>query len=241
MEEEKVDTLKAPVDESGQADEPTEDESQESEVPEYLTAAQAQELLDKQAASFQSWLGRRDKETFNHIGDMIEERIKNVQPKVSNDELSTRLLESPREFVRQEFEALQNEQTTKQTRHLNTTMETVGELMESDPLYADKDLGNEVVEEIKKMVQTGKIDYNVKANVAGKIVLADALSNVFRRRQNKKVSPLEGNKPGNGASSLTPPEESQPKVKVPKLDDVTKRMADKWGYNDEDLARVFGN
>lgn len=210
------------------------------QVPEYLTAAQAQELLDKQAASFQSWLGRRDKETLSHIGEIIDARIKENKPKESDDEYSTKLLEKPREVIRAEFEAFEQERTRKQTTHLNKTMETVGGLMESDPLYADKELGNEVVEEIKHMVQTGKIDHSVSPAAAGKIVLADALSTVFRKRQNKKTNPLEKNKAGGGAPNLNPPANPPKKVNVPKLDDYTRRMAEKWGYKEEDLVKLYG-
>lgn len=239
-----TDPVATPQDPAASADlqEPTADPIEEPAAvePEYLTAAQAKELLDKQAASFQSWLGRRDKETFAHIGTIIEERIKDVKPQVSNDELSTRLLESPREFVRQEFEALQNERTQKQTKHLNSTMETVAELMDTDPLYSDKDLGNSVVEEIKKMVQSGKMSNELKPKDAGKVLLADALTSVFRKRQSLKTNPLSANTPGSGASNLSPPSAAVKKVKVPKLDEVTQRMADKWGYKPEDLAAIYG-
>lgn len=232
--------------ESGQVNEPTPEELETEqlpetpEVPEYLTATQAQELLDKQASSFQSWLGRRDKETLSHIGEIIDQRIQSVRPKESDDEYSTRLLEKPREVIRAEIEAFSAERSKKETTHLNKTMESVGGLMESDPLYSDKDLGNEVVEEIKKMIQSGKVGSDLPPASAGKLMLADALSNVFRKRQSKKTNPLSTNKPGGGAANLNAPAAPTKKAKVPKLDEFTQRMAEKWGYKEEDLARLYG-
>jgi len=238
MPDETVDTQEAPA-ESAEQTEPTEGEQEpEVEQPAYITTDQLQEELRKQDQSFRSWLGRRDKETLSHIGNVINERLSQRQE--TPDEISTRLLENPRDVIRSEFKAYQSEMTQKQTTHLNNTMETVGQLMESDPLYTDKSLGNEVVAEIKKMVQTGKFDSDLPPNQAGKVILGDALSNVIRTRQSAKVNPLSANTAQNTSSGLQPPARSTPKPKVPKLDDVTKTMAQKWGYSEEDLAKLYG-
>ena len=240
MPEEVVDTTETPA-ESVESTEPTENEVTEDVVeeqaPAYITAEQMREALDKQDSSFRSWLGRRDKETLNHIGNVINERLAEQE---TPDEVSTRLLENPREVIRSEFKAYQNEMTQKQTKHLNSTMDTVGQLMESDPLYTDKDLGDEVVAEIGQMVKSGKIDPELPPEAAGKIALADAVVSVFRKRAGEKVNPLSKNTPGNTSSGLKPPAKQTPNVKVPKLDDVTAEFAKKWGYSDEDLARVLG-
>jgi hypothetical protein len=236
MADEVVDTNEAPA-ESVEPTEPTETEVEEPQ-PTFITAEQMQEALQKQDSSFRSWLGRRDKETFEHIGNVINERLS--AQRETPDEVSTRLLENPRDVIRSEFEAYENERTQKQTTHLNKAMETVGELMESDPLYADKDLGNEVVNEIKQMVTSNRIDYKLSPTAAGKLALADAVTAVFRKRQGAKKNPLSANTPGNTTPGLSPPAKPKGSVKVPKLDDVTQRMAEKWGYAPEDLARIYG-
>jgi len=238
MAEEQVDTPEVPV-EDAEPSEPTETPEAPPEEPAYVTAQDMQAALEKQDSSFRSWLGRRDKETFEHIGTVINERM-SQRPPETNDEMSTRLLETPREVIRSEFEAFEAERTQKQTTHMNTTMETVGQLMEADPLYTDKDLGNEVVAEIKTLVQTGKIDQNVPPSQAGRIILGDAVANVFRTRQNLKVNPLSANTPNGGAPNLSPPSKPSKNVAMPKLDDMTKKMAEKWGYKQEDLARIYG-
>ena len=244
MPDEVVDTTEAPA-ESVEPTEPTGEEAQvevqEEAAPVYVTQEALESALAGQTASTQSWLGRRDKETLGHIGTMMDERLKQQQEQASPDELSSKLLENPREFIREETRRFQTEEFNQNTKHVNTTMETVGGLMESDPLYTDKDLGNEVVAEIKELVNSGKINTKVAPTEAGKLILGDALSNVFRKRQGAKTNPLSANAPGNTGSSLTAPAAAaKKKVSTPKLDEVTQRMADKWGYSEEDISKLYG-
>jgi hypothetical protein len=246
MADEVVDTTEAPAEgveptEPTEPTEPVEPEPAEPQEPAYITADQMSEALGKQDASFRSWLGRRDKDTLSHIGTVIDERLTANQSQPSPEDMASKMLDNPRETIRSEMDAYNTERTAKQTTHFNTTMETVGTLMESDPLYTDKDLGGEVVEELKRLAQTGKILTNVAAADAGKIMLGDALSNVIRTRQGVKTNPLGGNTPQNTPGSLSAPSTpAAPKVKVPKLDALTEKMAKKWNYKDEDLAQLYG-
>jgi hypothetical protein len=244
MSDEVVDTTEAPAEgaEPTEPTEPTDGEPTEPAEPVYATMEELQAALEKSQSSIQSWLGRRDKETLTQIGAIIDERLAQQQNQLSPDEISSKLLDNPRETIRSEFEAYENERNTKNTMHINTAMETVGNLMESDPLYADKDLGNEVVAEIKGLVQAGKVSMNVPAEAAGKVILADALSNVMRKRSGQKKNPLGQNAPGNTPGGITPPAAPPAsKKKMPKLDDITSKMAEKWGYSQEDLDRLYGS
>ena len=243
---EPVDTPIAPAEPGVEPVEPTEPieptepvaaEPVEPAAPAFITAEQMQDALGKQDSSFRSWLGRRDKETLNHIGNVINERLAKQE---TPDEVSSRLLENPREVIRSEMKAYENERTQTQTVHLNETMDTVGALMESDPLYTDKDLGNEVVAEIGGMVKSGKIDPELSPEAAGRVALADAVVAVFRKRAGVKTSPLSANTPTNTSTGLAPPAKATPKIKVPELDEETAKFAKKWNYSDEDLARVLG-
>jgi len=236
MEDEVVDTPETPVETDAEISEPTEEP--EVQEPTYITVDQMEAALTKQDASFRSWLGRRDKETFSHIGNVINERMNQGVPE-TNDEASTRLLENPRQMIRSEVAAYESERTTQQTTHLNSAMESVADLMDSDPLYKDEVLGNEIVQEVKKLVQTGRVNDKVHPSQAGRIVLADALTTVMRNRQNEKVNPLQNNSAANQDGGLKPPAKPGVKLKVPKLDAETKKLAEKWGYNDEDLARLY--
>ena len=239
MEQEVVDTTEAPA-ESAEPTEPTEvqaEEPAEEQTPAYITAEQMQEALSKQDSSFRSWLGRRDKETLNHIGNVINERL---ATKETPDEISSRLLENPRDVIRAEMQAFESERTQKQTTHLNTAMDTVGMLMEAEPMFVDKELGNEVVSYLGNMVKTGKIDSSLSPEAAGKVALSDAIVAVFRERAGIKKNPLSGNSPANIGPGLKPSVKPTVKAKVPKLDEETAKFAKKWGYSDEDLVRVLG-
>jgi len=246
MVDEVVDTNEAPA-ESAEQTEPTETtettetvEVTETTEPTYITTEDLQAALETQRQSQQSWQGRRDKDLLSHIGTVINERFTQQQNEPSPEDISSKLLDNPRDVIRSEMDAYNTERTAKETTHFNKAMETVGTLMESDPLYSDKDLGSEVVAEVKKLVQTGKILTNIAAPDAGRIMLGDALSNVIRTRQGVKTNPLSKNTPQNTPGSLNAPATpAGPKVKVPKLDDFTKQMAEKWGYKDEDLAQLY--
>jgi len=204
-----------------------------------MTAADLDAALDRREQSNQSWMGRRDKALLDNVGNIINQRL-SERPQETPDEASTRLLENPREMIRSEMENWQSEKTAAQTSHLNDAMESVGEMMESDTLYTDKVLGNEVVEEIKSMVQTGKVESGIPGKQAGKLMLADALTNVMRKRAGAKTNPLEKNKPGGGGENLSAPAKVIPNVKAPKLDEEAQKLADTFNYSPEDLARVFG-
>jgi hypothetical protein len=250
MADEVVDTNEAPA-EGAELTEPTETtetaevtettEVTEAPEPTYITATEMAEALETQRQSQQSWQGRRDKDLIAHIGTVINERLTANQDQPSPEDMSSKLLDNPRDVIRSEMDAYNTERTTKETTHFNTAMETVGNLMETDPSYTDKDLGGEVVAEVKRLVQTGKIQSNIAPADAGKIMLGDALSNVIRTRQGVKTNPLGGNTPQNTTGSLNAPSTpATPKVKVPKLDALTEKMAKKWGYKDEDLAQLYG-
>jgi hypothetical protein len=238
-----VETEATPAESGAEPTEPTEPQAPDApevQEPTYITTDTMNEALQKQDASFKSWMGRRDKETMSHIGNVINERM-NQRPPETPDELSTRLLENPRDIIRSEMDVYNQERTSNETTHLNSTMENVGMLMESDPLYTDKELGNDVIGEIKTLVQTTKVDSKIPPAQASKLMLADALSNVIRKRQGIKTNPLENNKPGNSGTNLGAPSRTTAKAKVPKLDTVTQNMADKWGYSPEDLAKLYGD
>ena len=250
MADEVVDTNEAPA-EGAEQTEPTETtetaeatettEVAEAVEPTYITADGLAEALETQRQSQQSWQGRRDKDLIAHIGTVINERLTASQNQPSPEDMSSKLLDNPRETIRSEMDAYNTERTAKETTHFNTAMETVGNLMESDPLYTDKDLGGEVVAEVKRLVQTGKILTNIAPADAGKIMLGDALSNVIRTRQGVKTNPLGGNTPQNTTGSLNAPSTpAAKKVKVPKLDSLTDKMAKKWGYTPETLEALYG-
>ena len=91
---------------------------------------------------------------------------------------------------------------------------------------------------LQKQFQQGKLSTDVTPESAAKILHAEALSNVMRNRQ--KANPLSKNSPVTATGTLAPGAPSlTPKVKVPELSAENKAFANKWGFNDEDLTRIF--
>jgi len=243
MGEENVATEQNPAEESQGAESPAEETTETQETteaaPQFVTAEQMQEFIEQNANQMKTWIGRRDKETFEAIGNRIDE-IK-ARPAPDNDEMSTRLLENPTETVTSIMESHEREKSQKNQSHINKTLTVAGNVMDSDTLYKDKDLGKEVTAEVKLMFNNNQINMNVNPEEAGRLLIADALSSVMRKRQGIKTNPLENNQPQNTAGTITPGSGKTRPVKVPKLDPEAAALAKKWNMKEEDLVRVLGD
>lgn len=225
--------------------EPVEDtapEQPEVETPEetqevkYMTPEEVAEAVSRGTNELKTWIGRRDKELFDRFGNLIEEKI--PKPQQDPTELSDALLSDPVSTIRKIVSETQSEESQKVQHHNSQTFEHLGRMMDTDPLYEDKALGNDLVEEVKKQFQQGKLDQNLSPQAAASVLHANALANVMRARSTK---PGLQNKPAAGIGNLAPgvPNSSK-KTKAPKLSPDVQKLADRWGYKPEDLARVYG-
>jgi len=216
-------------------------EQPEVETPEpqevrYMTPEEVAEAVSRGTNELKTWIGRRDKELFDRFGNLIEEKI----PKQIQDpsELSDALLQDPVSTIRKIVNESQSEDSRRLQSHHSQTFEYLGSMMDSDPLYQDKELGNDLIEEVKKQFQSGKIDATLAPKSAASVLHADALANVLRARQGKVALK---NKPAAAIGSLAPGAPGgASKIKAPKLSPDVQKLADKWGYKPEDLARVYG-
>jgi hypothetical protein len=219
--------------------EPTEpiEPTEPAEPTEYMTPEQVAEAVSRGTQDMKTWMGRRDKELFGQIGGMIDERIpKQVQPP---DEVSTELLNDPVSTVRKIMSEATTEKDRNSQRHNSDVFTHIGNAMDSDPLYQDKELGDDLVAEIKAQFQAGKIDASLSPESAAKVLQANALSNVMRNRQGKNG--LSKNQPGAPAGALQPgPPSLKPKLKVPDLPAELMKLARDWGYSNEALAKLYG-
>ena len=217
-------------------------EQPEAETPEepqevkYMTPEEVAEAVSRGTNELKTWIGRRDKELFDRFGNLIDEKI----PKAQQDptELSDALLQDPVSTIKKIMDESKSEESRKVQNHHSQTFEYLGNMMDSDPLYEDKELGNDLVEEVKKQFQAGKIDNTLNPQAAASVLHANALANVMRARNSK---PALKNKPAAGIGNLQPgvPGGSK-KPKAPKLSPDVQKLADRWGYKPEDLARVYG-
>ena len=217
--------------------EPEPTETPQEPEPQFVTPEQVSEAVSRETNEIKTWLGRRDKDLFNQIGNIIDERL--TQKRETPEELSNKLLEDPVNTIKQIMAETQTRESMAVQRHNADTFTYLGSMMDSDPLYEDKDLGNDLVAEVKKQFQSGNINTTLPPEAAARVLHAEALANVLRTR--KKSTPLK-NTPGKATGTLSPgvPSGKAP-VKMPNLSEETKKWAAKWGYKDEDLARIYGS
>ena len=196
------------------------------------------EIVEKAFQKTASWLGRRDKELLDNVGNLIEQKMGQIGPEPISASPDA-MLENPDQWIKTKFQQMRQEETQEQATYNNTMFKSAGHLMDTDPLFTDKELGTAVLEEVKKL--SPQIDRRLPADAAGNMLVKDALANVYRNRASKKINPLDKNQPGNAPlGTITPPAPTPIKGKAPKLSPMAAEMAKKWGYKEDDIKRVFG-
>lgn len=255
-----IDTQQTP-EPSGQSVEPTPVTEQVSEQvvtteaippPAQLTPEEIEERAFQRTAS---WTGRELKKFQDSILQSIGEQISriprpevNTAPPPSTIDTST-LLENPShvlgQFVRREDipkilnETVQNN-TRAEQQFRTDVIKSAADIMDSNPLFADKELGNEVANEIIKTL--GTIDRRLDKDVAGELLVTRAVTNIVRNRaQAGKPNALSGNRPaGPGNGTLKAPAPPQAKIIPIKLDPQAERIAAMFGNTTEDIQRHLG-
>lgn len=217
-------------------------ESEQAAEPEqqaqFMTPEQVAEVVSRGTNDLKTWIGRRDKGLFDEIGSLIDTRLS--QKTETPEDLSNKLLEDPVSTIKQIVNETQTREAQATQRHTQETFTVIGNMMDSDPLYQDKELGSELVEEVKAQFKAGNLNTQLPPQSAAQVLHAEALANVMRKR--KGTNPLKGNTTTAALGNLQPGvPNAKPKPKMPKLSEETKTWAKKWGYKDKDLLRVFGD
>lgn len=199
---------------------------------------------------YASWQGRREKELLDNIGNIIEQRVRSIQPPpVQPPTPSTtdpaELLENPDGWLEKKLAAsfprvldqVVQQRTQAENSYNTELIRQAGQLMDSDPLFSDKALGNEVIEEIKKGF--GSVNRNVPPALAAQMLVNNSIAGVYRSRSATKSNPLAGNAPGKVVGSVTPPVRTAPKEAPVKLDSMAKKIAAMFGNSDEDVQKML--
>lgn len=239
--------------ETTETSEPDQQAEETSSPPETEQAAPppqptVEELLRQQeerlSQKWQSWTGRRDQDLLSHVAQVIDSRLRDVRPPAPEQPAGdpAALLENPDNYLRTVVPKILHEEINRVTRAEQTytadIIRNAGELMNNDPLFSDTEFGTEVVKEIQKNFST--LDKSIAPAMAARLLVAESIATVNRRKLGQKVNPLANNTPGKAPGNQTPPAAPPPSVKVPKLDPYTERWAKKWGYKDEDLVKLYG-
>jgi hypothetical protein len=205
---------------------------------------QAEERAFQRTAS---WLGRRDKDLIDNIGNLIEQRLKTAVPAPQTTEKTdiNSLLENPdawaesklRTVVPQIFDQELQRRTKAEQQYTTELIKNAGSIMDSDPLFNDKEFGKQVIEEVQKGF--GSLDKRLPPDVNAQLVINNAITSVYRKQALTKKNALAGNQPGKTVGTITPPATQKTTVKAPKLSDTAQSLAKRWGYSNEDLAKLF--
>jgi hypothetical protein len=201
---------------------------------------QAEERAFQRTAS---WMGRRDKDLMENIGNLIDSRMRTMAPPAPPPPSDPQaLLENPDAYLGQLVPRILDQEISRRTqqeqRYMTDLVSNAGKLMQDDPLFNDEEFGKQVAEETSR--QFASIDKRMPANVAAELLINRATAAVIRKQRGEKVNPLAGNTPGRAPASITPPVAAAHKVKLPPLSDLTKEFQKKWGYTDDAMAKLYG-
>ena len=215
-----------------------------------------QEDIIKQAEerAFQrmaSWQGRRDKDFFENLGTVIDTKLRNIQPQpqpVVEQIDPSKFIENPGQVLSQMLErevpnilqrTIAKQSAAEQAFNSEVIRHAAG-VMDSDPLYSDKELGNAVVAEIQK--NFGNVNKRLPSDAAAQLLVSTALANVVRQRASVKTNPLAGNKPHTGPmGTIGAPAVAKASPAPVKLDDTTKRMAAFLGVSEAEAAKMLAD
>lgn len=246
----------APPENPGQVAEPVAETTQETAPPETavetppetpppapLTAEEIEERAFQRTAS---WMGRREKEfsdnILRNVTQVLESRLSQLQPRPPEPvtEIAT-VLDNPDAWLEKTIpKVLEKERTRVAQANQNFTSEIIrhaGRQMDSDPLFENKELGAEVIAEIQK--NFGSVDKRVPPDIAARMLVNDAVTNIYRRKISTKPNPLAGNTPGKVVGTITPPARQAPQATPVKLDDMAKKVAAWFGNTDKEISEML--
>ena len=221
-------------------------EPQESQLPE----AEAQkspgltpeQIVDKAFQKTASWLGRRDQDLLQNIGSMIDSRMQTVQAPASEPEPDSgeQIIENPDAWFQQKYNTIRGQEAEYQQQYESALIQHAAKIMDTDPLFRDVEFGKEVVSEVKR--NYGRVNRNLPVPDAANLMVKEAIASVQRKKSTQKTNPMQNKQPaGTGLGSVNPPKSSSAKGgKGVDLSPRAKEMAEKWGYKEDDLKRVFG-
>jgi hypothetical protein len=227
----------------------TQEEAQEEQVEEAVVESQApsaDDIISRAGEqAFQrmaSWQGRRDKDLLDNVGHIIDSKFQQSQAAPKED---TTIYDDPDGWINKKFQETMphmvnqeiQRRTTQDQQYTSEVIQYAGRIMDADPLFQDKALGNEVINEVQKTF--GKVNKGLNPDVSAQLLVSNAYTNVMRKK-NVKANPLAGNGGAKGVGGVTAPVGTSPKAKPVKLTAEAQKLATRWGYSDEDLGKVFG-
>lgn len=188
--------------------------------------------IERSLQQQRSWLGRRDKE----LMDAISQKIENLG---SKPEKTPEFDFDDPLFVDKRVDQILSQRQQDAVRFQQNVISEAGLIMETDELFQDTEFGNKVVEEVGKNMS--KINSKLPAKEAAELLLGTAVKEVLKKQKSQKKTALDGNQPKKIPGTLSATAKSKtPVFDRGKLSPEARKLADSFGYSDEDLGKVFG-
>lgn len=231
---------KASEDEGASASEP--------ETPPEPTAAELMQLAEERAFQrMASWSGRRDKELLDAVGNMINQRLPQVVQRSIDPSDAATVFDNPDAWIAKKIQEMTpqvlnqeiNRATAAERNYTSALIQHAGQIMDGDPLFNDKTFGQEVIQEIQR--EFGNVNKGLPPDINARLLVSNAVTNIYRRKAGEKTNALAGNTGvKSGVGGVKPGATALPnRGKAIKLSPDAQKLAQRWGYKEEDLQRVF--
>jgi len=248
MAEDDLDTQGTPPEDSGQEPgaEPTEPQ-EPTEPTEGTEPAEPQDvdeaLVDRIVQKVKSYQGRKltemEQRLQQHNMGLLQQMQQNLQQQSKPKETPP----DPSEDATAWYRYMRKQETVEQQQKFGTIGTIAQGLIQRDPLVQQyPQLGEMIAQDI--LQNRGSIDLEMTPTASARQAVLAAKDRILTGQALQKQNPLSKNQPANvPLGNVAGPGNTKTgkKVKLPKLDPLTKKMAKKWGYSDEDLARVYSD
>lgn len=214
--------------------------------PRQLTPEEIEERAFQRVAS---WMGRRERElqdnVLRNVTHVLDSRLSQFTPQVQPPAAPAidpaSFLDDPaqalRAFVPRILDEEISKRTTAETQYTSEIVKNSASIMDNSPLFADRELGQEVINEI--LASLPKMDRSIPPSAAARILVNESYANVVSKRMTKG-NPFAGRQPVKGHGTITqPPAKAQPKAPGVKLDPVAARVAKWFGNTDEEVNSML--
>lgn len=214
-----------------------------------LTPEQIEERAFQRTAS---WTGRELK-TFSenlsenilrNVSQIIDQRLAQVSPAGSpapDTFDAATFLDNPDAALRTIIPKILHEEINRQStaeQGYNTALvQHVGQMMDTNPLFKDKQLGGEVLSELTQRMRN--VDRSLPPQRIAKELISDSYMSVVSKRMAVGQNALAGNTPQKGIGGIGPPARRAGTAPPIKLDDQSKKVAAWFGNTDEDVRNML--
>lgn len=203
-----------------------------------LIQANNEEIMNRMQQSTQTWLGRRDKELI----DTFTEQINSLKPKKTPEEQQSEFYDDPEKAMEQFMARKQNERIafaksieSKIISKMNSNYVENGQKTEA---------GEVVAKNVVELFKNFDIDQHkdLSPERAADLIISKAEASAFKEISKQPRTAFDGREPTDKKLGSSDGKKAGTKETshVNIESDRARRLAEKWGYKEDDLAKLFG-